>query len=444
MRARRPHFVPGDFIPQLILFFKSLWYYAAMGTNYYDVVVIGGGASGMQAAVIAAERGLSVAILEQNAQLGVKLGITGGGRCNILNAEPDTRALLSHYGEAAPFLHSPFAQHGMQATYDWFEQRGLPLKIEGGKRVFPVSERAANVVRVFTELLTTQGVTILLENQVLAINVVDGMVAGVSTTYGTVTAGAYVLATGGLSRPETGSTGDGHTWLSSMGLLVHRPDPSLVPLLVSDAWVHALAGVSLIDASVTFSTTKGTVSPVQTRGKMLFTHFGLSGPAILNAAAAVRSLLVSGSVTAKINLFPQLHAEALHVQIQRVFDQNKNKLVKNILRLLVPAGMLSAVADALPLVLLETPVHSVSRTDRIRLGTLLQNLSCTVTGTKGNDSAIVSDGGLDLREVDTRTMRVKKIQNLFVTGDVLHISRPSGGYSLQLCWTTGTVAGRSV
>jgi hypothetical protein len=411
---------------------------------HYDVIVVGGGASGMQAAVVAAERGLSVLLVEKNATLGKKLAITGGGRCNILNAEPDVRKLLSQYGDAMPYLFSAFSQYGMSDTWEWFVAQGLPLTIEANQRAFPASERAHDVVALFVRLLARYNVVIKTNTPVTEIRSQENSIVGVVTGEGTYTAQSYIIATGGLSHPETGSTGDGHDWLRQLGIPVQEPNPSLVPLMTSDQWMHDLSGVSLADAGLTFTSTVSKRPPVTVRGKMLFTHFGISGPAVLNAAGTVRDMLGVGPVSVTINLLPELSIDVVHERVQEAFSHHKNTLLRNLLRHISPPGMASAVAKQLPSMLAETPVHSVSRADRIAVGKLLQKMPGTVVGVKGNDAAIVSDGGVVLDDVDTRTMRVRKYKNLYVTGDVLHISRPSGGYSLQLCWTTGTIAGRSV
>lgn len=414
----------------------------------FDVVVIGGGASGLMAAVVAGEQGKHVLLLEKNQDLGAKLRITGGGRCNILNAETDTRALLAHYGDAAKFLHSPFAAFPMQAAWDFFSARGLPLTVAAGKRAFPESEVAEDVVNFFEQRLKKHHVVVKTGVTVHGFLKKDGALVGVRTSEGVMTAAAYILATGGLSHPETGSTGEGLRWLRELGHDVVDPNPSLVPLLVPDAWVQALAGTALSDVSVTFGvgdeTSGKKAKPFSRRGKLLFTHFGLSGPMILNAAQAVQGLLTHGEVKAHMDLLPHENHEVLAAKILDVFTVHKNKALKNVIKYVVPPGMSSAVAALLSPELAETKVHSVLREARYGLATRIKAMPFSITGTKDNDWSIVSDGGLVLTEVDTKTMRSKRYQNLFVTGDILHISRPSGGYSLQLCWTTGYVAGSSV
>jgi predicted Rossmann fold flavoprotein len=384
-----------------------------------------------------------VLILEKNLSVGAKLSITGGGRCNILNAEPDVRALLAHYSDAAKFLHAPFARFGMQASWDFFEANGLLLKVEAAKRAFPASEKASDVVSLFVRLL--KQLNVMVETGVTVTNVVteDGRIVGIETTRGMYAGASYILATGGLSHPETGSTGDGLTWLAALGHTVHVPNPSLVPLLVRETWVGHLAGTALDGVKVTFGVggSGKMAKPFSRTGKLLFTHFGLSGPMILNAAKDVQALLLYGAVPGAMDVCPLLDEGALDARVLAVCTEHKNKALKNVLKYLVPAGMSAAVASLLPVELGDKKVHSVTREERAALVKLIKALPFTITGTKSNDWAIVSDGGIDLKEVDTRMMCSKLLSNLFVTGDLLHISRPSGGYSLQLCWSTGYVAG---
>lgn len=409
-----------------------------MQESAFDIIIIGGGSSGLMAAAVASARGKRVLVLEHNPELGRKLATTGGGRCNIMNAEPDLRALLSRYGDAAKFLHAPFATFGPEATKTFFESHGLPLKEEARQRVFPASERASDVVALFVRLLSEGGVVVRTSEGVLEVLHNATAITGVRTAKGSYTATSYILATGGLSHPETGTTGDGFRWLRELGHTVECPNPSLVPLVAAEPWVHNLAGTSLQHAGITFSNEHGIK---KTTGRILFTHFGLSGPTILNIAADVRTLLEHGPVAASIDLTPGIDDALLQSTVEQTLRTHSNKTLRNVLRLLVPPGLSGAVASLLPPALVETKAHSVTRSDRQSLIALMRALPLTITGTKGNDWSIVSDGGLPLTEVDTRTMRSLRIENLYLTGDILHINRPSGGYSLQLCWTTGAVAG---
>lgn len=409
-----------------------------MNQTIYDVAVLGGGASGMMAAATAAKSGARVLLLEKNLSLGNKLAITGGGRCNIMNGEEDLHALLANYGDAAKFLYSPFATFGLAETRAFFEENGLSLKTEARQRVFPESERAADVVELFVMLLERYGVDVRTNEAIIRINHTEGHIESVTTKRGSYVARNFILATGGLSHPETGSTGDGFGWLSSLGHSVKKPNPSLVPLLSPDRWVHSLAGTALDSVRITFSNEEMSIKKT---GRLLFTHFGLSGPMILNAAREVSELLKAGDVKAIIDLFPGNDDAILQKEAQTLFTEHSNKAFKNVVRLIAPPGLGSAIASLLPKEQLERKTHSITRPERQALLSLLRALPLTITGTKGDDWSIVSDGGVDLSEIDTRTMRSRLIDNLFVTGDLLHISRPSGGFSLQLCWTTGAVAG---
>jgi len=416
----------------------------------YDVIVIGGGASGMMAAGRAAECGRRVLLLEKNKQLGKKLSVTGGGRCNILNAETDTRKLVAQYGEAAKFLHSSFAQHDMQASWDFFTKRNLPLVVEARKRAFPKSMQAPDVTKTMRQYLVENRVEIKAGETVVELETEAEQVVAAHTKAGQrYTATSFILATGGASHQETGSTGEGVGWLETLGYQVHEANPNLVPLVTEDAWVHNLSGTTLSFMKITFGVDRP--KPVANKpgrfsrtGKVLFTHFGLSGPLILNAAYEVKQLLTKGPVMATIDMFPDTEVGTVRNRVLEAFLANKNKDVRNVVKDLAPAGMSEAVLQQLPEAVQTAKVHDVTKVEREALADYMKAMPLTITGTMGLDWAVISDGGVDLTEVDTRTMRSRRHQNLYFTGDVLHINRPSGGYSLQLCWTTGWVAGSHV
>lgn len=418
-----------------------------MNKAHYDVIVIGGGASGMMAAGVAAQNGCSVLILEKNNRLGVKLSISGGGRCNITNAETDIHAFLAHYGPAKDFLYSSFAQFGASDTSSFFESRGLHFVVEDRKRAFPYTHRAADVVRVLETELQKYNVDVEHGVSVQRLEVQEGRIAKVITDKGEFTANSYILATGGMSHPETGSTGDGFEFLRALGHTVAKPTPSIVPLSVAENYVRALSGIALPNAKVTYYCDG--VKQFNKRGPIMFTHFGLSGPTILNSASNVATLLSEGDVIAFIDLYPGVDTGAVEERILSLFDSNKNKILKTIIAQVLLIGSATAWAEVFRGLhmnpeLLETKVHSISREDRKALVKLSKALPFTITGLMGFDRAVVADGGVVMSEIDTKTMRSKLIDNLYITGDLLHINRPSGGFSLQLCWTTGYVAGMSV
>lgn len=422
--------------------------------THYDVVVIGGGASGMMAAIFAARAGKSVLVIEKNTTLGAKLQITGGGRCNITNAEYDIRKLLRHYGHAESFLYAPFSQFGVTDTFSFFELLGIRCKIEEHQRAFPLSEKAADVCRALVqEMKKYPLLSVQLGCRVTRIVEDSGHIMNLETSLGSMQGSHYILATGGMSHPETGSTGDGFQWLSRLGHTVLAPTPTLVPLRVSDAWVRACAGLTLDPMQLTFFL-QGKKS-FKVRGRLLCTHEGISGPIILNHSARVRELLDQGHVTATLDLFPGKDHGDLDREILELCNQHKNKIMRNILSEIVPQKLLISLEDYDELdilghispenlsmkVILETPAHSCTKEMRKALRDLLKAVPMTIHSLLGNDKAITVDGGVPLTEIDTRTMRSLKIKNLSITGDLLDINRPSGGYSLQLCWTTGYVAG---
>jgi predicted Rossmann fold flavoprotein len=404
----------------------------------FDVIVVGGGASGMMAAGVAAEKGKKVLIIEKNKRLGEKLRITGGGRCNITNAEYDNRKLLANYGKASDFLHSSFSQFGVKETFSFFESKGLPLVVQARNRAFPKTEKASDVQRIMEKYIKSGNVLVKENCPVLKMHIDGGMIINLETNQGKFKAKSYILATGGVSHPETGSTGDGFIWLKDLGHTVKPPTPTIVPLAVANNWVKSLAGVSLSFMKITFYL-EGKKS-FNTVGKILFTHFGISGPLILNCASKVSGLLQSGEVTASIDAFPDTDIGTLDDRITAIFDANKNKDFKNIFKEIAPVGTADEILSLLSFEV-DKKVHSITKVERREIVDLLKALPINVTGLMGFDRAVVADGGVTLSEIDTKTMRSKLITNLYVTGDLLHINRPSGGYSLQLCWTTGYVAG---
>lgn len=411
-------------------------------TTGYDLIVVGGGASGLMAAGRAAERGLRVLLLEKNRRLGEKLRISGGGRCNITNAEYDEHLLLPAYGQSEQYLYSLFSQFGVKDTFSFFEKMGLPLVVQARKRAFPNTEKAEDVVKVLEKYIRDNGVIVKTGITITEIRGGKNGIESVSTGKETFEAKEYIFATGSISHPETGSTGDGLKWLKKLGHTVAKPTPTIVPISTKDNWSKILAGVSLSFMKITFFV-EGKKS-FSKMGKVLFTHFGLSGPLILNLAHKVSDLLHEGSVTATIDAYPHTDLGALEKDIIATFDKNKNKALKNILKEFTPKGMHKGLLVLFKeYVDLEKKVNLISKEERKKIVHLLKTLPLTITGLMGFDRAVIADGGVILDEVDMRTMRSKKIPNLLITGDLLHINRPSGGFSLQLCWSTGFVAGSS-
>ncbi|NTV22116.1 MAG: NAD(P)/FAD-dependent oxidoreductase [Candidatus Yonathbacteria bacterium] len=407
--------------------------------EHFDVVVIGGGASGLFAAGRAAERGKKVLVLEKNRTLGEKLLLTGGGRCNITNATYDTREFLAHLGKGTEPLFSAFAQFDVAKTFAFFERRGLSLVVEARGRAFPASQNAGDVLKVIESYAREGGAIIRVKTKVTRILEKKGRVVGVETAKSVIGADAVIVATGGLSHPETGSTGDGFTFLRDLGHSVEDPAADLVPIEVHDAWVKALSGTSLSFMKMTvYANGKKAFAK---KGKVLFTHFGLSGPLVLNAARAIGTLLAQGRVTIAIDAYPDTDIGALEKDIIRVFDQAKNKMIKNVADDIMPHGMAEVFPLLFPHIPLDKKVHSITKEERRLIVDTLKALPVSVVGLMGMDRAIVSDGGVPLDEIDTKYMRSRLYPNLYVTGDMIHVNRQSGGYSLQIAWTSGYVAG---
>lgn len=408
----------------------------------YDVIVIGGGPAGMMTAGRAAELGAHVLLIEKNEKPGKKLLITGGRRCNVTNAEFDNRKLLEKFKGKGKFLFSAFSQFSVSDALEFFHSHGMPTVIEEGQRVFPKSGRAQSVWNVLHDQMKKKRVTILTDSPCNGFVLKSGHIVGVKLLNGDVLhARSYVLATGGMSRPETGSTGEGLTWLEKIGHTVSKPNPALVPIRTKEAWAHKLSGLAYKDAKV--SLFQNGVLQYARIGKILFTHVGLSGPLILNMSKDIGELLTYGPVGAVIDLFPKEDQGTLDKRIQEIFRIHQNKKIKNVLGEITEKALAQAIPSILQLPE-DKEVNNITRDERLRIVKFLKAIPLTPTGLLGIEKAVVTSGGVVLEEVDFKTMRSRIHENLYLVGDVLDIDRPSGGYSLQLCWTTGFVAGTHV
>lgn len=411
----------------------------------YDVAVIGGGPAGMMAASEAAQNGAKVILLEKNKSLGVKLLVTGGGRCNVTNAQFDTREFLKKYKDSDKFLFSAFSQFNSKSAIDFFNEKNMPTKVEAENRVFPVSDSAQSVWDVLINELKKNKVEVKTNSVVSGFDFDEEnkKIIAVKLKAGEkIYAKNFILATGGTSRPETGSTGDGFKWLTEIGHKVIPTNEALVPVKINNtgenSWLKDLSGVTLKDIKLT--TFQNNQKQEIRLGKLLFTHFGLSGPTILNMSKDIGELLKYGEVIINLDLLPALDHGMLNTKLQELFLEDNKKKIKNSLGNLIPSSLVSGVLQ-LSKVNPDTPNNSVSREDRLKLIEIIKNIKMEVVGLLGSDKAVVSSGGVDLNEIDFKTMQSRLIPNLYLIGDVLNIDRPSGGYSLQLCWTTGFVAG---
>lgn len=396
----------------------------------------------MIAAGRAAERGRSVLLLEKNPAPGKKLLITGGGRCNVTNNKPAIRMMVEKYKGNDQFLFSAFSQFGVKEALKFFNERGMATKEENEGRIFPVSDTAQSVWDVLVKYIKQGGVEVKTNAPVagLAIGPDKNIVIKLKNK-SEIQAKSCVVATGGTSRPETGSTGEGFMWLKKLGHTIINNDVALVPVALKDSWPKKLGGVSLKEIKLT--TFQNGQKQDSQKGKLLFTHFGISGPTVLNMSKEIGELVKYGEVVIELDLFPTLDVGALKRRLQDLLVADSNKKLKNVLNKLIPAALVSAILQ-IAKVDGETANHSVSREDRIKLVSLMKAIPLNVKGLLGVDKAVVSSGGVALEEVNFKTMQSRLIQNLYLVGDVLNVDRPSGGYSLQLCWTTGYVAGSNI
>lgn len=403
-----------------------------------NVIVVGGGAAGMMAAVFAARNGQNVQLLEKNEKLGKKLFITGKGRCNITNAA-DIEDLFTAVTSNPKFLYSGFYSFTNQQVIDFFEELGVKTKIERGERVFPVSDHSSDVIAAFSRELKSLGVAVSLHTEVGELLCEQDKVCGVLLTNGKkMKADAVIVATGGISYPSTGSTGDGYRFARETGHRVTELLPSLVPMEVRQWYAKELQGLSLRNIEIRI--TDGKKKLYEEFGEMLFTHYGVTGPVILSASSVVGKTLRKKELTLHIDLKPALSEEQLDKRILREFDANHNKQYKNSIDSLFPAK-LKPVMIELSEIEPEKKVNEITKEERQRLVHLIKDFTMTLTGLRGYNEAIITKGGVSVKEIDPGTMESKKMKGLYFAGEVLDLDAVTGGYNLQIAWSTGYLAG---
>ena len=403
-----------------------------------NVIVVGGGAAGMMAAVFAARNGQNVQLLEKNEKLGKKLFITGKGRCNITNAA-DIEDLFTAVTSNPKFLYSGFYSFTNQQVIDFFEELGVKTKIERGERVFPVSDHSSDVIAAFSRELKLLGVAVSLHTEVRELLCEQDKVCGVLLTNGKkMKADAVIVATGGISYPSTGSTGDGYRFAKETGHRVTELLPSLVPMEVRQWYAKELQGLSLRNIEICI--TDGKKKLYEEFGEMLFTHYGVTGPVILSASSVVGKTLRKKELTLHIDLKPALSEEQLDKRILREFDANHNKQYKNSIDSLFPAK-LKPIMIELSEIEPEKKVNEITKEERQRLVHLIKDFTMTLTGLRSYNEAIITKGGVSVKEIDPGTMESKKMKGLYFAGEVLDLDAVTGGYNLQIAWSTGYLAG---
>lgn len=399
----------------------------------------------MMAAYAAAESGHAVTLLEQNEKLGKKLFITGKGRCNLTNAS-DMEQLFANVVSNRKFLYSAFYSYDNEQVISFFESHGMPTKTERGNRVFPVSDHSSDVIAALSAALRGQHVEVFLHTKVkrllLGEREEEKCVTGVELADHTkMHADAVIVATGGISYPSTGATGDGYRMAEESGHKMVSPTPALVPMEMKEPWVRDLQGLSL--RNVRMSVTRGKKKLYEDFGEMLFTHFGVSGPLVLSASGCIPAKAFDQELSMTIDLKPALDVEQLDHRILREFDEMKNKQFKNSLGHLLPAKMIP-VMIALSGIDPDTKVNEISREQRQNLLHLFKNMPLTITGLRDFKEAIITKGGVSVKDINPSTMESKLVQGLYFCGEVLDLDALTGGYNLQIAWSTGHLAGISV
>jgi predicted Rossmann fold flavoprotein len=404
----------------------------------FDIAVIGGGPAGMLAAGRAAELGAKVVLIEKNESLGTKLLITGKGRCNITQANFDEKDFIIRLGKKGKFLFSSLTAFGPKDVIDFFEERGLKTKIERGGRVFPVSNKSLDVLNVLLDCLRKNKVKILLDKKVIGFGLKDEKIGYAKLIKEKIYARNFIISTGGKAYPVTGSTGDGYSWAKVFGHKLINPTPALVPIKTSESWIKNLQGLSLKNVRINVIQNG---KKVDSRfGEMLFTHFGISGPIVLDVSKSIRELLNNGEVTIELDLKPALDFTELDQRLQRDFAKFPTKAFKNYLPELLPRKSIYTMINFSGIDSQEK-LNAISRDKRKKFVKLLKGVRMSVVSLMGFDEAIITSGGVDLKEIDPKTMHSKIVKNLFLAGEIIDLDGPTGGYNLQICWSTGFAAG---
>jgi len=410
------------------------------GKNDFDVVVVGGGPAGMMAAGRAAQLGAGVVLLEKNDSLGKKLLITGKGRCNFTHYEFDRTEIAEKFGTKGRFLYSALGRFGVTEVLNFFQSRGLKWKVERGNRVFPEQGDARNVLKILIEYLNEGKVKMYYNSKVIDINKPNNH----TEQFKIILPEQYILAdrliicTGGKSYPQNGSTGDGYGWVKKFGHKIVQPSPALNPVKTLERWVQELQGLTLKNVSLKLY--QGGKKQDERFGEMLFTHFGISGPIVMDMSKHIGQQLKKGNTKLWLDLKPALDFKKLDERIQRDFSEFRGRMFKNSLKELLP-GSLIEVMIRLSGIDSEKKVDHISKQERNRLVHLFKELELTPTQLLGYQWSVVTCGGVTLKEINPDTMGSKILNNLYFAGEILDLDGPSGGYNLQECWSTGYLAG---
>jgi hypothetical protein len=406
----------------------------------YDVAVVGGGPAGIIAAIRAGELGARVVLIEKNDKLGIKLLMTGGGRCNLTHIEKNIRDFCGKFGKEGDFLLSPFSVFGTKETMEFFENHGVALKDEKGK-IFPVSEKAKDILNVLVELLKKYKVDLLLSSEVADIKKKGKSVSSIVLLSGKeIQADQYIISSGGKSYPNTGSSGDSFIWAKRLGHDIVDTKPALTPIETKEQWTKSLQGISIDGVGVVFSCNQKIKA--EGKGEILFTHFGFSGPVILDMSRTVGDLLEKGKVKMILDLFPNKNIEQLDVSILSLFNRNRKRYISTCLNEFFPEKFTAFILNfsSIPF---ERKCNDITKEERMRLIKFMKKIEINVLGLLGFDKAMATHGGISLKTIDSKTMKSKLISNLYFAGEAINLDGPCGGYNLQMCWSTGYVAGQN-
>ena len=409
------------------------------------IVIIGGGASGMMAACAAAQQGAEVVLLEKNEKLGKKIYITGKGRCNFTNC-CDTDDFFSNIPCNPRFLYSSVRGFDAEAVRNWFEERGVRTKVERGNRAFPMSDHASDITRGLESEMRRLGVQVRLHAEVKKLILSTPVnsirrVTGVVLSDGTkIDASCVIVATGGLSYPATGSTGDGFRFAEEAGHKVTARTPSLVPMNTKEPDILLMQGLSL--KNVTLTIRSGKKKLYSGFGEMMFTHFGITGPLVLSASADIQDQIRKGELNAEIDLKPALEEDKLNARILREFGENSNKAVRNVVSAVYPGKMVPVILERAG-IHPDTPVHDITKQQRQALVHSTKHFALTLTSLRGFNEAVITRGGVAVKEIDPSTMASKLVSGLYFAGEVLDVDGYTGGFNLQIAWSTGHAAGEA-
>ncbi len=409
-------------------------------TKKFDIAVIGGGPAGMMAAASAAEAGVRVILVEKNNQLGKKLLLTGNSRCNLTNAEFDLKKLVTHYDSNGKFLFHAFFVFGPKKVIEFFNKLGINTKTENNNRVFPVSEQAADVLHVLINYLKINNVVVFLSSPITKIVCKKSKIEKIVSHKKEIVADKYILCTGGISYPITGSTGEGVEWSKKMGHKIVELSPALTPIKIKESWPKELPGLVL--KNIKIYVWKNNKKLFCEQGDVLFAHFGISGPVILNMSKRIGELIKHGEIKLSLDLYPHYTAENINKQIQNNIRRSPKRLLHGLLADFMPQRLIPFFAHEINIDVTKTSA-AMTKMERLGMVALLKNITITPIDLLGFDLAMVTAGGISLRDINDKTMQSKIVDNLYFAGEIIDVDGQTGGFNLQSCWSTGYLAGKS-